>query len=133
METGIALLPDDGEHRLAHAPRLVRPEGPLPQGWQLMAEERIGVGQRLIDGVGNRLLEDGTIVRTTRPTEKRIDGRGPVAGAVQLEGPRNFRRARDRQQRRLEEGDGPNDVRSIERELEHDAAARGVSDDVDSV
>src|SRR5262245_66470569 len=44
METGIALLPDDGKHRLSHAPRLVRREGPLPQGRQLMAEERVGVG-----------------------------------------------------------------------------------------
>src|SRR5262249_54417145 len=32
MKAGIALFPDDGEHRLPHAPRLFRPEGPLLQG-----------------------------------------------------------------------------------------------------
>src|SRR5262245_19644102 len=133
MKTGIALLPDDGEHRLSHAPRLVRPEGPLPQGRQLMAEERIGVGQRLIDGVGNRLLEDGTVARTTRPAEKRIDGLARVTGAVQLEGLGNFRRAWHRHQRRLEERDGLDDDRNVQRELKSDAAARGVSDDVGSV
>src|SRR5215510_4287606 len=100
MKTGIALLPDDGEHRLSHAARLFRPEGPLPQGRQLMAEERIGVGQRLIDGIGYRLPQDGTIVRTTSATEKRVYGHDGVTGAVQLEGLRNLSRAWHRQQRR---------------------------------
>ena len=82
LETCIALLADNGEHRLPHAARLVWPEGPLPQGGQFMAEERIGVSQRLIDGTGNRLLQDGTVLRTTGPTEERIDGRDRVTGSV---------------------------------------------------
>src|SRR5262249_61131032 len=100
---------------------------------QLMAEEGIGIGHRLIDGIGNRLPEDDTVVRTTRPAEKRVDGRDRVTGAVELEGPGDLRGAWHHQQSRLEERDGPDDVRNVQRELKRDAAARGVPDDVDSV
>src|SRR5262245_60262137 len=133
MEKCSALLSDDGEHPLPHAARLFRPEGPLPQRGQFMPEECIGVGQRLVHGTGNRLLQDGTVVQTTGPSKERIDGGNRVTSAVELEGLRNLSRAWHRQQRRLEERDGLDDVRNVQRELERDAAARGVPDDVNPV
>jgi hypothetical protein len=130
LETRIAPFPDRGEHRLPHAARLVWPEGPIPQGGQFVAEERIGVGQRLIDGIRNRVLQDGAVVQTAGPSEKRIDGCDRVTSAVQLKGLWNLRGARHRQQRRLEERDRLNDVRNVQRYLKRDATACGVPDDV---
>ena len=53
-----------------------------------------------------------------------------VSPCGELERPRNLRRAWHRQQRRLEEREGLNDVRIVQRDLKSDAAACGVPDDV---
>ena len=76
------MLPQYGENRLLHEARLAGSKGPLSQGGKLMAEERIRVGQRLLDGTGYRLLQDGTAIRTAGPSKERIDGLARIACPV---------------------------------------------------
>jgi hypothetical protein len=79
---------------------------------------------------GIAALQEDTILGTARPAQERIDGCGRVTRAVELEGPRHLGRARHDEQRRLEERDGPHDLRNVERHLENDATACRVPDDV---
>lgn len=47
-----------------------------------MTEERICVGQRLIESTGNRLLQDVTVMRTAGPSKERVDGRACITCPV---------------------------------------------------
>ena len=69
-KAGVAVSPENGQHRLANAARLVGPKRPLPQRWKLLTEERVGVRTGLFDRVGHCLLEDGSTVRTDVPRRK---------------------------------------------------------------
>ncbi len=133
MEACVAVLADHREDRLGNAACLVWPEGPLPQGRQFMTEECIRVSQCLINRTGNRVLQHGPILGTTGPEEERLDGRGAVTGPVKLERSRNLRRAGHGEQRRLEEREGVDVVRHIQRDLKGDAGTCGVANHMRSL
>src|SRR5262245_2435227 len=123
MEAGITVLADHGENRLRDPAGLVWSECPLTQGRQLVAEERVGVGQRALHGVRDRLLQDWSRILTACPAKKRLHRGHFVAGSVLFERAWNLGRTWDGRQRGLEEHDGADHLRSIQRDLQAEATA----------
>ncbi len=81
------MLADDGEHGLRNALRVLFRERPaLPERGQLLGEERVRVGDGLVEGAWEPLLERVAVVRAEDAAEEGVDGSFAVARAVALDG-----------------------------------------------
>ena len=78
--------PQDGERWLLDAVRVVFGERPLLDGGYFLGEERVGVGDCLLEGAGQPVVERGTVAGSEDTGEEDVDRCGLVAGAVALEG-----------------------------------------------
>jgi hypothetical protein len=79
-------LADDCEHGLSDMPRIRFRERPaLPECGQLLREERVRVGDGLLEGAREVSLERLTVVGTEDAAEECVDGTFLVSGAVTLD------------------------------------------------
>ena len=78
------VLAEHGERGLRDAACVLLGERPLLQGGQLLGEERIRVGDGLLEGPRESLLQRAAVVRSEDPPGEGVDGAGLVAGAIAL-------------------------------------------------
>jgi hypothetical protein len=76
--------PQDGEGGLLDAVRIVFGERPLPEGGHLLGEERVGVGDCLVEGPGHPVVECGAVAGSEDAAEEGVYRPGRVARAVAL-------------------------------------------------
>jgi hypothetical protein len=123
---------------LRDAPRVLFSERPtLPECGELLGEERVRVGDGLVEGARESLLERVTVTRPEDAAEERVDGTVLVAGAVvldrwlhELAAEGRLQLGRRRRPRGVHRDDGVHGVRGIEGQLERDRDTGGVADDV---
>ena len=83
---GALFSPTTASTGLRDAPRVLLRERPaLPECGQLLREERVRVGDGLLERSRESLLERVTVVGTEDPAEECVDGTFLVSGAVALD------------------------------------------------
>jgi hypothetical protein len=76
----------DCERWLLDAAGVVFGERPLPGGGYFLGEERVGVGDCLLEGAGQPVVERGAVAGSEDAAEEDVDRCGLVARVVALEG-----------------------------------------------
>ena len=82
VERRSAVLAEDGQHGLREAARILPRERPLLQGRQLLAEERVRVGDGLLEDAREPKVERAAVVRPEHAAEERVDCTLLVACAI---------------------------------------------------
>src|SRR5947207_13792391 len=77
-EHGGAGRSQDGEYWLLDAVRVVFGERPLLEGGYFLGEERVGVGDCLLEGSGQPVVERGTVAGSEDAAEEDVDRFGLV-------------------------------------------------------
>src|SRR2546422_1879537 len=78
----LALRADDGQGGLGDAASILSLQRPLLQRRELLAKERIRIGDSLLECTGKHSVEDRTVACSGDAAHEAIDGASPVAGAI---------------------------------------------------
>ena len=111
-----------------------RVKTPLLHRRKLDAEEGVGVGDQLLERARDQPIEPASVVWPDRPAKEAVGRALLVAGSVLLQHrPERFGEqgsAWDVEQRGLEQDEGVDEFRRVERQPQGDDAAGGMADDV---
>ena len=107
-----------------------RPNAHSRERGQLLAEEPVRAVHRLGERFRQCPVERGAVVLTAGPSQEDVDGLLLPAGLVHLHRLADLRRARNRQERRLQQGQRAHRLGSVPGEPQGDHRARRMADHV---